>query len=204
MMDRTPRTLADGHLFSTLFRRPTMSKVMRLRLYAALLATAANVGDAEGQQGGRFAVGVVGGLIVGDPAGGTLGIDFSHQVFAGLRFTGSVSSWWTAQGCDLIVGLPCDSHAWSVDLGVTVGPKPRQGSVRPYGTIRMGGLFYESLDRRVWSPSIGLGFDWSMSQRTNLFAGIAYYALNGSRSDDAFPPSAADRVALQTGVRFRP
>lgn len=145
-----------------------------------------------------------GGFAPNSEAAAILG--FELRAFEGRRLSASFSAskWWRATGCDQLIGLPCDDTAWSADAGVVISLTGRGRHLVPYTSARIGGFFYDGLDRSLWNPSLGLGATWSGPGALGFVMELRYHALMDSKPDNTpNRPSAADYFVFQAGLRLR-
>jgi hypothetical protein len=139
-------------------------------------------------------------------SGGAAILGFELRAFEGRRLAASftASKWWRAIGCDQLIGIPCDDEAWSADAGMVVSLTQGSGSLAPYASARLGALFYDGLDRRVWDPSLGVGATWSGAGPLGFVMELRYHALMDSKPDNTpHRPSSADYLVFQAGIRLR-
>jgi len=114
---------------------------------------------------GRASIGAYGGFAPN--SGGAALLGFELRAFEGRRLAASLtaSKWWRGTGCDQLVGIPCDDEALSADAGIVASLTKGSGRFVPYASARIGGLFYNSLDRGVWDPRAGVRSPLGCSMR---------------------------------------
>jgi len=152
----------------------------------------------------RASIGAYGGIAPNSEGAAILG--FELRAFEGQRLAASftASKWWRAVGCDLAIGLPCDETAWSADAGVVISLTEGRRRFVPYTSARIGGFFYDGLDRSLWNPSLGLGATWSGAGPLGFVMELRYHALMRSKPDNTpRRPSSADYLVFQAGLRLR-
>jgi hypothetical protein len=152
----------------------------------------------------RASIGAYAGFAPNSDGAAVLG--FELRAFEGRRLAASftASKWWRAVGCDLVIGVPCDEEAWSADAGVVMFLIEGRRRFVPYTSARIGGLFYDGLDRRVWDPSLGVGATWSGAGPLGFVMELRYHALMNSKPDNTpYRPSSADYLVFQAGIRLR-
>ena len=152
----------------------------------------------------RASIGAYGGIAPNSQGAAILG--FELRAFEGRRLAASFTAgkWWRATVCDLVIGLPCDDTAWSADAGVVISLTEGRRRFVPYTSARIGGFFYDGLDRSLWNPSLGIGATWSGAGPLGFVMEVRYHALMDSKSDNTpNRPSSADYLVFQAGLRLR-
>ena len=180
-------------------------KNLRIGLFVGFTLALSNASGLAAQVNPAHAsIGAYGGFAPNSDGAAILG--FELRAFEGRRLAASftASKWWRAIGCDQLIGIPCDDEAWSADAGIVVSLTQGSGSLAPYASARLGALFYDGLDRRVWDPSLGLGATWSGAGQLGFVMELRYHALMDSKPDNTpHRPSSADYLVFQAGIRLR-
>lgn len=177
----------------------------RLRVLAGCLVIA-SVGAPRpvNAQLGNASITPQAGIMSGGEAAASVGFELrvleSHRVALSL----GAGRWWRFVGCDALVGSPCDDGGWSTDLGVVAHFARRGDALAFYAAPRIGVLYYDLFDRRVWKPSVGIGVTWSSRRALGFLAEIRYDAVTRPRpSSLTSRPPTDDHVAFVAGVRLR-
>jgi len=169
-----------------------------------LLGTSAAAPPSVNAQLGNASMTPHAGIMTGGEGAASAGLEFRMLENHRMAFSIGAGRWWRFIGCDALVGSLCDEEAWSADLGLVARLAQRGEGLAVYAAPRIGILYYDLFDRRVWKPSAGIGVMWSGHGAIGFVAEIRYYVITGPRpTSQPSRPATDDHLALVAGVRLR-
>jgi len=133
------------------------------------------------------------------------GIELRSPALGRVSLAAAGSFWTFFAGCDLLIGNACEFTAKGVELGPVVRlTTSTRRSWALDATIRVGVLWYNGADRRVWNPSAGMGVAFGTHRRVNGRIDFRYYAPMSSRPHDMpYRPNTDDGIAILLGLQVR-